>query len=68
MDLKNHTERLDSKLKSATEIEEEIGFEYSYKLKLDDAVIPGPYSITDGWKSSTLNRGNRARNLNPLEL
>ena len=36
-------------VKSATEIEDEIGFEYSYKLKLDDAVIPDPYAITDGW-------------------
>ena len=32
-------------VKSATE----IGFEYSYKLKLNDAVIPDPYAITDGW-------------------
>ena len=38
-------------VKSATEIEEEIGFEYSYKLKLDDAVIVDPYAITDGWIS-----------------
>ena len=30
-------------IKSATE----IGFEYSYELKLDDEVIPDPYAITE---------------------
>ena len=34
-------------VKSATE----IGFEYSYELKLDDEVIPDTYAITDGWIS-----------------
>ena len=38
----------------------EIGFEYSYKLKLDDAVIADPYAVTDGWISMARNNGRSA--------
>ena len=34
-------------VKSAVEIEKELNYEYTSKLKLDDVTIPDPYSISE---------------------
>ena len=36
-------------VKSAVEIEKEIRTEYDSKLKVDDIIIPDPYTLTEGW-------------------